>query len=64
MNVTSLRSASRFVRADVCCRVVPNALFFYSCMALVAGISACIIYAVHVMRDALRGGMLNPRKEV
>jgi hypothetical protein len=64
MNVTSLRRVSGFVRADVCCKVVLNALFFYSSMALVAEISAFIIYAVNVMRDALRGALLSPRKEV
>jgi len=64
MNATSLRRDSRFVRADACCRVVLNALFFYSSMVLVAEISAFIIYAVNVMRDALRGALLSPRKEV
>lgn len=64
MNVASLRKTSGFVKADVCCRVVLNALFFYSSMALVAGMSAFIIYAVNVMRDALRGDLLSPRKEV
>ena len=64
MNVANLRRASGFVRADVCCRLVLNALFFYSFMALVAEISAFIIYVVHVMRDELRGGLLSPRKEV
>jgi len=64
MNAASLRRDSGFVRADACCRVALNALFFYSSTALVAGMSACIIYVVHVMRDALLGVMLNPRKEV
>jgi hydrogenase maturation factor len=64
MNAISLRRVSGFVRADVCCRVVLNVLFFYSSMALVAEMSAFIIYVVRVMRDALRGGLLNPRKEV
>jgi len=64
MNATSLRKTSGFVSADVWNRVVLNARFFYSSMGLVAEMSACIIYAVHVMRDALRGGLLNPRKEV
>jgi hypothetical protein len=64
MNATSLRRASGFVRADVWSRVVLNALFFYSSMVLVAAMSVCIIYAVHVLRDALRGDLLNPRKEV
>jgi hypothetical protein len=64
MNATSLRRNLRFVRADACCRVVLNALFFYNFMELVAEISASIIYAVNVMRDALRGALLSPRKEV
>jgi hypothetical protein len=64
MNVAGLRRASGFVRADVCCKVVLNALFFYSSMALVAEMSAYIIYAVHVMRDALRVALLSLRKEV
>ena len=64
MNVVNLRKTSGFVKADVCCRVVLNALFSYSSMALVAATSAFIIYAVNVMRDALREGLLNPRKEV
>jgi len=64
MNVADLRRASGFVRADVCCKVVLNALFFYSSMALVAEISAFIIYAANVMRHVLYGGLLNPRKEV
>jgi len=64
MSVAGLRKTSGFVRADVCCRVVLNALFFYSSMVLVAGMSAFIIYAVHVMRDALHGALLSPRKEV
>ena len=64
MNVASLKKNSGFVKADVCCRVVRNAHFFYSSMALVAGMSACIISAVPVMRDALRGALLRPRKEV
>ncbi len=64
MSVASLKRISGFVGADVCCRVVLTALFFYSFMALVAGMSVFIIYAVHVMRDALRGGLLSPRKEV
>jgi hypothetical protein len=64
MNATSLKRTSGFAKADACCRVVLNALFFYSSMALVAEISAFIIYAVHVMRDALRGALLSPRKEV
>jgi hypothetical protein len=64
MNAASLRKDSGFVRADACCRVVLNALFFYSSMALVAEISAFIIYAVNVMRDALCGVLLSPRKEV
>jgi len=64
MNAASLRKASGFARADACCRVVLNARFFYSFMALVAEISAFIIYAVNVMRDALRGALLSPRKEV
>jgi hypothetical protein len=57
MNAASLRRASGFVRADACCRVVLNAVFFYSSMELVAEISASIIYAVNVMRDALSGGL-------
>ncbi|MGZ6240825.1 MAG: hypothetical protein ACXWMF_13425 [Syntrophales bacterium] len=64
MNAAILRKASGFARADVCCRVVLNAVFFYNFMELVAEISASIIYAVNVMRDALRGALLNPRKEV
>jgi hypothetical protein len=64
MNATSRRRTSGFVRADVCCRVVLNARFFYSSMELVAEISAFIIYAVNVMRDALSGALLSPRKEV
>ncbi len=64
MNATSRRKTSGFVSADVWNRVVLNALFFYSSMGLVAAMSACIIYAVHVMKDALRGGLWNPRKEV
>jgi hypothetical protein len=64
MNAASLRKASGSVRVDVCCRVALTAVFFYSSMALVAEISASIIYAVNVMRDALRGALLSPRKEV
>ena len=64
MNAVSLRKASRFVRTDACCRVVLNAVFFYNFMELVAEISAFIIYAVNVMRDALSGGLWSPRKEV
>jgi hypothetical protein len=64
MNAISRRRTSGFAKADACCRVVLNAVFFYSSMALVAEISAFIIYAVHVMRDALRGALLSPRKEV
>jgi hypothetical protein len=57
MNVASLRKTSGFVRADVCCRVVQNARFFYSFMALVAEMSVFIIYAGNVMRNVLRGGL-------
>jgi len=64
MNVAGLRRTSGFVRTDACCRVALNALFSYSSMALVAEMSAYIIYAVHVMRDALRGALLSLRKEV
>jgi len=64
MNAVSLRKASGFVRADVCCRVALNAVFSYNFMELVAEISASIIYAVNVMRDALSEGLWNPRKEV
>jgi hypothetical protein len=64
MNATSLRRASGFVRADVWSRVVLIALFFYSSMVPGAEMSACIIYAVHVMRGALHEGLWNPRKEV
>ena len=64
MNAASLRKVSGSVRADACCRVVLNAVFFYSSMELVAEISAFIIYAVNVMRDALSGGLWSPRKEV
>jgi hypothetical protein len=64
MNATSRRRTSGFVSADACCRAVLNALFFYSSMVLVVEISAFIIYAVNVMRDALRGALLSPRKEV
>jgi hypothetical protein len=62
MSVASLRKNSGFVRADVCCRVVLNARFFYSFMALVAEIFVFIIYAVNVMRNVLRGGLLSPKK--
>jgi len=62
MNVADLRRASDFVTADVCCKVVLNARFSYNSMALVAGMSACIIYAVNVMRSVLREGLLNPEK--
>jgi len=62
MNATSLRRTSGFVKADACCRVVLNARFFYSFMALVVEMSACIIYAVNVMRNVLRGDLLNPKK--
>jgi len=62
MNATSLRIDSRFVKADACCRVVLNALFFYSSMALVAEMSAFIICAANVMRNVLRGGLLSPKK--
>ena len=62
MNATSLRKDSGFVRADACCKVVLNALFYYSFTVLVAEISAFIIYAVHVMRDVLRGVLLSPKK--
>jgi hypothetical protein len=64
MNAISRRRTSGFVSADACCRVVLNAVFFYSFMALVAEIFASTIYAVNVMRDALSGGLWNPRKEV
>jgi hypothetical protein len=64
MNVASLRKASDFVTADVCCKVVLNVRFFYSSMALVAEMSAFIIYAVNVMRNVLHGALLSPRKEV
>ncbi len=64
MIVPSLRKGSGFVRTDACCRVALNALFSYSSMALVAEMSAYIIYVVLVMRDALRGALLRPRKEV
>ncbi|HBH86241.1 MAG TPA: hypothetical protein DDY17_01385 [Syntrophaceae bacterium] len=64
MNVPGLRKVSGFVRTDACCRVALNALFSYSSMALVAEMSAYIIYAVLVTRDALRGALLRPRKEV
>ena len=64
MNVASLRKASDFVGTAACCRVALNALSSYSSMALVAEMSAYIIYAVHVMRDALRGALLSLRKEV
>jgi len=64
MNAISLRKTSRFAHTDVWNRVVLNVLFFYSFMVLVAAMSVCIIFAVHVMRDALRGGLWNPRKEV
>jgi hypothetical protein len=64
MNAASLRKISGSVRADVCCRVALTAVFFYSSMALVAEISASIIYAVNVMRDALSGALWSPRKEV
>jgi hydrogenase maturation factor len=64
MNAVSLRKVSRFVRAGACCRAVLNAAFFYNFMEQVAEISASIIYAVNVMRDALRGGLWSPRKEV
>jgi hypothetical protein len=64
MNATSLRRTLGFVKADVWSRVVLNALFFYSSMVLVAEMSAYIIYVVLVMRDALRGALLKPRKEV
>ncbi len=64
MNAAGLRRASGFARAGACCRVVLNALFSGSFMALVAEISASIIYAVNVMREALIGGLWSPRKEV
>jgi len=64
MNAASLRRALGFARAGACCRVVPNAVFFYNFMELVAEISAFIIYAVNVMRGALSGGLWSPRKEV
>jgi hypothetical protein len=60
MSVAGLRKTSGFVRADVCCRVVLNARFFYSFMALVAEMSVFIIYAGNVMRNVLRGGLLSP----
>jgi hypothetical protein len=61
MNVAGLRRASDFVTADVCCKVVLNALFSYNFMALVAEMSAFIIYAVNVMKNALREGLLRPK---
>jgi len=64
MNVTSLKRTSGSARADACCRVVLNALFFYSSMELVAEMSAFIIYAVNAMRDALSEGLWSPREEV
>ena len=64
MNATSLRRASGFVRTDVWSRVVLSALFFYNSMVLVAAMSVSIIFAVHVMRDALRGALSSLRKEV
>ena len=60
MNVTGLRRASDSVTADVCCKVVLNARFSYNSMALVAEMSAFIIYAVNVMKNALREGLLRP----
>ena len=62
MNVAGLRRVSGFVRADVCCKVVLNARFFYNSMALVAEISAFIICAANVMRNVLHGGLLSPKK--
>jgi hypothetical protein len=62
MNAAGLRRASGFVKADACCKVVLNARFFYSSMALVAEMSAFIICAANVMRNVLREGLLNPKK--
>ena len=62
MNAAGLRIASGFVRADACCKVVLNARFFYSSMALVAEMSAFIICAANVMRNVLREGLLSPKK--
>jgi hypothetical protein len=62
MNATSLRRTSGFAKADACCRVVLNAVFFYSSMALVAEMSAFIICAANVMRNVLREGLLSPKK--
>lgn len=62
MNVTNPRMNSVFVRASACCRIVPNVPFFYSSTAQVAEMSAFIIYVVHVMRDALKEGLLNLKK--
>jgi hypothetical protein len=61
MNVTSLRRASDFVTANVCCKVVLNARFSYNSMALVVEMFAFIIYAVNVMKNALREGLLRPK---
>jgi hypothetical protein len=62
MNVANLGRASDFVTADVCCKVVLNARFFYNSMALVVEMSVFIICAVNVMRNVLRGGLLSPEK--
>jgi hypothetical protein len=45
------------VTTDVCCKVVLNAHFSYNSMALVAEMYAFIIYAVNVMKNALREGL-------
>jgi hypothetical protein len=62
MNVANLGRASDFVTADVCCKVVLNARFFYNSMALVVEMSVFIICAVNVMRNVLREGLLSPKK--
>ena len=64
MNVVSLKKILNFAKANVCFRLAQNARFFYSSTAQAAETSACIISAVHVTKDSLPEGLLNPRKEV
>ena len=54
----------RFCESRCMLQSCPECTFLLQLYGLVAEISAFIIYAVHVMRDALRGGLLSPRKEV
>jgi len=59
INAVSLRRASSFARADACCRVILNTVFFYSSLALFAEMSPFIIYAGNAMRNVSHWGLLS-----